>query len=202
MYNVDLLNNVELNVKYRIVDFDNEEILFNEGDTLTDIGIILKGSVTISTITLDGFSFEISKIVKGDVFGNALALIDNPILKGTVKVNQNTKILFIKITDFKFLLLNNQTFLINYLKYEAYKNMYLQYKVKLLGQPSIREKILFYLKEEIKKTGSNIVYLNMSKEKLSNILSVNRPSLSRELIRMKEDGLITYDKYKIKCLFN
>ena len=37
----------------------------------------------------------------------------------------------------------------------------------------------------------------MTKEELANQLFVQRPSLSRELSRMKIDGLIDYDRYTI-----
>ena len=74
------------------------------------------------------------------------------------------------------------------------------YKIKLLGQPSIREKIFFFLKEEIKKTGSNTVKLHMSKEELASMMSLNRPSLSRELMRMRDEGLIEYDRNSITLL--
>ena len=55
-------------------------------------------------------------------------------------------------------------------------------------------------KEEIRKTGSNKVILNMTKEELASMMSLNRPSLSRELMRMKKEGLIDYDKNSITYL--
>ena len=41
---------------------------------------------------------------------------------------------------------------------------------------------------------------NMTKEELANELYMQRPSLSRELIKMKQDGLIEYDRYSITIL--
>ncbi len=37
----------------------------------------------------------------------------------------------------------------------------------------------------------------MTKEELANQLFVQRPSLSRELAKMKKDGIIDYDRYTI-----
>ena len=47
---------------------------------------------------------------------------------------------------------------------------------------------------------SNNIKLNMTKEKLSESLGTTRPSLSRELINMKECGLIDYDRNSILIL--
>ena len=113
---------------------------------------------------------------------------------------EETEIILIKKDDFKVLLESNKEFLNNYLKHIAKINIEKTYKIKLLGQPSIREKIFFYLKEEIRKTGSNKVILNMTKEELASMMSLNRPSLSRELMRMKKEGLIDYDKNSITYL--
>ncbi len=40
----------------------------------------------------------------------------------------------------------------------------------------------------------------MTKQKLSEILGIPRPSLSRELINMKNDNLINYEKDYIEIL--
>jgi len=201
MKKIDILENININVKHEIKEYRNDEILYYEGDELNRVGIVLNGYVSIYNTTLDGFSYEINRIEKGNIFGNAIAFLDNKKVPSSIKVIKNSKILFINFEDFKLLLLNNKEFLFNYLKYESYRNSYLQYKVKLLGQPSLREKIIFYLEEEMKKQNKKIVTLNMTKEKLSLVLSTNRPSLSRELIRMKNDGLIDYNKYEIICKF-
>jgi len=37
------------------------------------------------------------------------------------------------------------------------------------------------------------IALNMTKKEWADIMGVQRPSLSRELLRMKEDGLIDYN---------
>ena len=38
------------------------------------------------------------------------------------------------------------------------------------------------------------------KEELASMMSLNRPSLSRELMRMRDEGLIEYDRNSITLL--
>ena len=40
----------------------------------------------------------------------------------------------------------------------------------------------------------------MTKEELANQLFIQRPSLSRELGKMKKEGLIDYDRYTVTIL--
>lgn len=200
MFNNLLLKGIDVNVPYKLVKYDKNTIIFNEGERMNYVGIIESGLVTIKSSTIDGYEFEILSIGPSNIFGDMLAFSNNNVLPGYIETMEETEIILIKKDDFKVLLESNKEFLNNYLKHIAKINIDKTYKIKLLGQPSIREKIFFYLKEEIRKTGSNKVMLNMTKEELASIMSLNRPSLSRELMRMKKEGLIDYDKNSITYL--
>ncbi len=73
----------------------------------------------------------------------------------------------------------------------------LKSRLELISESSIRKKISSYLLNEVNKKETNTVYLSFSKTKLASLLNIQRPSLSRELKRMKEDGLLRYDREKI-----
>ena len=47
---------------------------------------------------------------------------------------------------------------------------------------------------------SDNIKLKMTKEKIAESLGITRPSLSRELINMKNEGLIDYSRNHIKIL--
>ena len=197
MERINILEGIELNFKHVIKEYQPGDIVFNEGDTIDEVGIVMSGELLIKTSTLNGFEFEIIKLFKGDIFADALIFSDDNTLPGFIKANKESTIIFIKKEVFFFLLNTNSKLLSNYLKYNALRNIRHQYRIKLLGQPSIREKILFYLKEEMRKHDSNKIYLSMNREELAHFLSLERTSLSRELSRMKNDGIIDYDKKSI-----
>lgn len=197
---IELLKNVRIDFKNIIKKFTNNQIVYSEDECLDSVGIILEGEIIITTSTINGFEFEITKLVKGSVFGDNLIFNNIAKLPGTIICKKDCKIMFIEKKEFIKSLENNHTFLENYLKYNAIRNIEHQHKIKLLGQPSIREKILFFLKEEMKRQQTNKITLPMNKENLAIYLGLNRPSLSRELIRMKNDGLIRYDKKTITYL--
>ena len=98
---------------------------------------------------------------------------------------------------FKKFLFNDNDLLKNFLRLLSDKSYALNYKSRLLSQDSVRDKILFYLLHQKRIQKSSVIKLNMTKEELANQLFVQRPSLSRELAKMKKDRLIDYDKYTI-----
>jgi len=199
MLNVKELKEL-IDVPYEIKSYSKNQIIYNEDDLVLNIGIVYSGEIRIETSTIDGFNFEIQILREGAIFGDALVYEESPLVPGNISSITDSKVIFIERNNFKKLLKDNHVFLENYLEYNAKRNIKQQFKIKLLGQPSIKEKILFYLKEEMKKQKSNKIKLNMNKENLSSFLGLNRPSLSRELMRMKKDGIIDYDKYSITYL--
>ena len=73
----------------------------------------------------------------------------------------------------------------------ARKTNLLNHKVQILSSGSLRQKIARYLEESRR---GNQVKLTMNREELADYLNVARPSLSRELIKMQQDGMIKLDR--------
>ena len=62
---------------------------------------------------------------------------------------------------------------------------------------SIKESIIEFLNYEYYSQKSKEIKLNMTKKELAERLGIQRTSLSRELNKMKKDGLIDYDAHSI-----
>ena len=67
-------------------------------------------------------------------------------------------------------------------------------KLKLLSKKNIREKVLAYLHNQSIKAGSSYFDLPYNKTELANYLSVDRSALSTTLSKLREEGLIDFDK--------
>jgi CRP-like cAMP-binding protein len=168
-----------------------------EDEKSTYIGIVLEGKLLIKAYSLGGRNFTINTLEPGMIFGDVLLFgklgntyPGNLITKGvvTLAVIPNEAIMeYIK----------DPIFLSNFLQVLSDKVYMVNTKNKLLSQDSIRDKIIYYLTEERRHQHSNVIQLNMSKEELANHLFIPRPSLSRELIHMRDEGLILFDRYTI-----
>lgn len=183
---------------YKIEPFKKGSIIFNEGDTCNTLGLILEGEVHISTLTNNDKEYIISSLVKNDMFGENLLFNPNKEYLGDCIAITDTKILFIE-KDNLSKLFENKTILENYLTLTSIKNTKLRNTLKLYSQKSITDRIMFYLISEQKKVNSNIIPIN-GKETLAKLLNIPRPSLSRELINLKNKGIIDFDKYTITIL--
>ena len=83
----------------------------------------------------------------------------------------------------------------NMLEILSNKAFYLNQKILIYSSFSLRQKLskFFLLISENK----DIVELELNREELADFLGVTRPSISRELMNMQEDGLIKIDKNKV-----
>src|SRR5699024_409624 len=76
----------------------------------------------------------------------------------------------------------------------AGKNLQLTRKMAHLSRRTIREKLISYFSEESSRQKSLSIVIPFNRQQLADYLAVERSALSRELSRMKEDGLLTYRK--------
>ena len=91
------------------------------------------------------------------------------------------------------------------LRVMAQKNLMLTRKMAHLSRKSIREKLVSYLSDESSRQGKREIKIPFNRQQLADYLSVERSALSRELSKMKEEGLIEFYKnqfvlYHVTCL--
>ena len=181
-----------------IKEYKKGTLIFSEGDICTSIGLIIEGDIQISTLTNNDKEYIISSLSKNDIFGENLLFSSNKEYLGDCISITDSKILYINKKNL-FILFENKQILENYLKIISEKNAELRQNLKLYSQKSIEDRIMFYLISTQKKTNSNIIKIK-SKESLARLLNIPRPSLSRELINLKDKGLIDFDRYSIKLI--
>ena len=81
------------------------------------------------------------------------------------------------------------------------KNLILNQKLNVLSKRTTREKILSYLtnQKNLFKTTENIE-INLNRNEMADYLSLDRSNLSRELGKLKKEGIIDFSKNKFKLL--
>ena len=80
------------------------------------------------------------------------------------------------------------------------KNRNLIQKLGHISKRSTREKLLSYLSEESKKAGSSTFSIPFNRQQLADFLSVDRSAMSNELSKMRNEGLLEFDKNTFKLL--
>lgn len=184
----------------KITQYGKNNIVHFVGEVCSKLEIILSGKVFIERIDESGNLMTIAEFYGGDVLGGNLMFSKNPYYPMTVTAKDATLILEINKDRLFCLFLDNHEFLRSYLEYVSDHTVILGDRIKLYVNRTIRESIISYLDYERKNQKSNIIKLNITKKALAEKIGVQRTSLSRELAKMREDGLITYNLESIEIV--
>ncbi|AWZ48981.1 transcriptional regulator [Clostridiaceae bacterium 14S0207] len=180
----------------KIHSFSKNECIVNSGEEINKFGIVLEGEVTILKENSEGNRVIISVIKKGDLFGEMLVFSSRKIWPVTVMVQNSCKVLFLTNSDLiarcgKMCPWHN-ALLQNFIKIISDKALILNKKVDYLSIKSIRGKIATYLLEQYENNPSNNIILPLNRNELADFLNVSRPSMSREMSGMRDEGIIDF----------
>lgn len=166
-------------------------IIYHEGDTCENIGIIVSGKVDIVSYSFEGKEILINSLKAGDIFGNNLLFSSSPIYKGDVIAKEKCVIAFINKENLIYLLQNNTEFLNIYLNIQSDFGKTLNARIQLLSFPNAEERLQYYAS----KNNNVIEFKNVTT--LAATIGVQRETLSRLLTSLIERHLIKKEKGKI-----
>lgn len=185
---------------FRFVTYKKNTIIHLEGEPCTSLEIILSGKVAVERIDQSGGLLAIAEFYRDDILGGNLLFSRNPCYPMTITAQQPSVIVGINKDLLFEMFCKNPSFLRTYLEYVSDHAFILGDKIKHYINRTIRESLMNFLKFESKRQNSNHVRLNMTKKALAEKIGVQRTSLSRELTKMKKDGLILFDADSITLI--
>ena len=166
----------------RICHYDKGETIFLQGQKADRMFVLVSGKV-VSVLTC------IETV--GDLFGEIYLFIGKKEFEMEAQAVVSTTVLSIDSRIFEKEADNSMAeirLMKNLLQIFAKKAYLLNKRLRLLSAGSLREKIASFLLEHASEDG--MVYLSMTKEELAEYMNVARPSLSREIGNMVEEGWI------------
>lgn len=199
--NHPLFKNANLDIsKYiTIKTYNSNDVIFNEEDTCNYIGIVITGEVIISTITTSEKEEIINIILPNELFGDLLIFSSTPTYLGNVIANRKSEVALLSKNNLELLFKESPIFLHNYLTYICDKALLIKNQAKLFAHKNIRDRILYYLKTIAKQRNHHTINIP-SVSDMARVLSLPRPSVSRELSRLVEDGYLTKQQNTITLL--
>lgn len=182
------------------------EYIFRQGDSLESITILLEGSLHIQRDDYWGNCNIISIIEAGDMFGESYALTPTGITVNDAVAVENCTVAFF---DTKKLLTScsaacsfHNRVIQNLFFALSDKNIKLVQKLRHISQRSTREKLISYLSEQAGYAHSGSFCIPFNRQQLADYLSVDRSAMSAELCRMRDEGLLTFNKNSFTLLIN
>ncbi len=183
--------------------YQKGEIAVMEGATLSDIGIIMGGTFEARKESIYGDSVIISRLSAGDLIGEALCASGNP-SPVTVFATEDCEVMFISFSRIMSTCssgcLYHKRLISNLTKTLAQQYFVLHDRISCLMLKSLKTKIMQYLLLCAKKEGKNTFNIPFDRDGLAAYLGCDRSALSRELARLKEDGIIDYYKNSFKII--
>lgn len=195
---LDDLNNMLGCLQTQVFTYQKGEAVFHQGDDLSQIALVLDGKLHIQTDDYWGNHTIISDLATGDLFGEAyIAPTSGPMQADVVAVTDSTVALFTarkmltvcsNACPFHALVVQNLFYVL------AEKNRVLMQKLGHLSKRTTRAKLNSYLSAESQRAGSASFTIPFNRQQLADFLSVDRSAMSSELSKMREEGLLDFDR--------
>ncbi|WP_294363320.1 Crp/Fnr family transcriptional regulator [uncultured Clostridium sp.] len=190
------INDILKSELYLIKEYKKNEVIANQGEKCNSLSVILEGKAVIQTIYENGKVLTLANFNVSDVFAEALLFSKDKEYPATVMAVENCKVLSFPKNSVLGIMQKNTKFAENLLQLLSQKIVILNRKINLIELDSIRRKVCKILLDNYKKNNTNS-YKISSKKELAEELGIPRPSLSRELINMKDLGLIDFNLKEI-----
>ncbi len=187
-----------LNAKMK--SFKKGEYIFRQGEAISEIMILVEGKLHIQRDDFWGNSNIINVVEVGDMFGEAyVAPNSGTILNNVIAVKDSTVMFF----DAKRLITTCPTacrfhskVVQNLLFSISDKNRQLVRKLGYMSKRTTKEKLMSYLSEESARHKSSTFVIPFNRQQLADFLSVDRSAMSNELCKMRDEGLLEFEKSK------
>lgn len=197
---VDLISKEISESNIKVNKYKKGEFIAHEDEECVSIGLVLEGSIDIVRIYPSGQEIIIKKMNSQEVFGEALIMSNHNRYPATIISVTDSKIAFVSKQELLNLCATNTKVLENFIMILSNKILMLNRKIKNISHKSIKHKVLNYIIEESVIQGNRTIKLNNTKEEIAAYIGIPRPSLSRELIKLRDEGIIEFDRKTITLL--
>lgn len=188
----------------RILNVKKSEYVYREGEHLDTISVLVKGKLLVQNNDFWGNRNIINAIHVGEMFGEAYVAPESGTLPNDVVAEEDSAVIFLNVRKiltvcstachFHSMVIQNLFFAI------SEKNRKLVQKIGHMSKRSTRTKLLSYLSEEAKKHNSNHFTIPFTRQQLADFLCVDRSAMSNELCKMRDEGLLAFEKNQFTLL--
>ncbi len=182
----------------RLIKYKKGEYVLRQGEYLSDILVLAEGSLHIQKDDYWGNRSILGHIGVGEIFGEAYVAPDSGTLLNDVIAVEDSSVFFFDVKRvittcssacrFHTMVVQNLFFAI------SEKNRGLVQKLNYMSRRTTREKLISYLSEEAKKQNSSSITIPFNRQQLADYLSVDRSAMSNELGKMRDEGLLEFEK--------
>lgn len=191
-------------IGYYVREYKKGEIIAFEAETINHVGVVLKGSVDMIKEDVWGNRTMLLRSYVEDVFGETFACGEDSLSVVTFVAAEDSKVMFLSFCRVMHTCTHacvfHQTLIENMVRIIARKNRELMRKIEVVSKKTLREKILAYLSIQSQTQGASRFEIPLGRMEWAEYLCADRSALTRELAKMKDEGLIDYQRNSFEIL--
>lgn len=188
----------------KLLTYKKGEYVFRQGEHVNRISVLAEGKLLVQSDDFWGNRSIINVISIGEMFGEAYASPESEAIPNDVIAEEDSTVIFFDIQKiltvcpsackFHSIVIQNLFFAI------SDKNRKLVQKMGHMSKRTTRAKLISYLSEEARRQSKNTFTIPFNRQQLADFLSVDRSAMSNELCKMRDEGLISFNKNQFTLL--
>lgn len=183
-------------LSYALKNYKKGHCICHSGQIIKDVCLVISGSVQIENIDILGNKSILGISEAGDIFAESYACTGQPMLVDVI-AREDSEILLInipKLFSVSSACSHSAKLIQNLLQISSRKNLNLSMRIFHTAPKTIRARLYSYFSEQIALQGSNDIIIPLDRQQLADYLETDRSALSKELGKMRDEGLLTFHK--------
>lgn len=173
--------------------------LHNKNEICDMLDIVMSGRLIAYSLSENGSAMTMFEFAKGSVIGANLLFGNKHEYPLNIYCVSDCEVLHIK-KDAASGLLHDYNFTMEFIKSLSLNSLGMNQKITMMAQNTLRENLLEYFRQQSLQQNSLRFCLPINKKELADFLGVQRPSLFRELKRLKVEGIIQVENRTVTLL--
>ena len=176
--------------------FAKHIVIFRAGSRVQEIGVVVQGTVHIENLDLWGTKCILSSISAGQAFAETYAFCGDALMVDAVAAEDCTVLLLSTrvLSDARVSPAVRDTLLRNLLAVSMRKSLSLSQRIFCTTPKTVRGRLLTYFSAQAAKAGGLEFDVPFNRQQMADYLNLDRSALSKELCKMRDEGLLEFEK--------
>ena len=176
------------------------EMIQAAGKPVSRFGLVLRGAVQVCVDDIEGNRMIMAEVAPGASFGESLCFLRTEESPVYIQATEETALLRLSTDALRAEDAFDPELYRRFTAALAGKTLTMNNRIQVLSKLNLRGKLTAYFTELAAEQGSSVIRLPMNREDTAAYIGANRSALSRELAKMKEEGLIDFRKNEVRIL--
>jgi len=179
-------------------EYSKGEFMHQAGHRLLHFGLVMSGTVQVCMDDINGNNMIMANATAGETFGESLCFLSMDDIPIYIRAVTDVRVLWMETSSIFACLQGCDTrkhdLIIRFISMLAERTLAMNDRIQILSKLCLRDKLVTFFSQYMYKSGSRVFVVPFDRSDMSVYLGTNRSSLSRELSKMRKEGIIKFHK--------